>query len=67
MNILVNNKPHPLPSTSTLQGALASLNIPLQKGIAIAVNDEVIPKGQWETFTLKEADKVTIIRATQGG
>lgn len=36
-------------------------------GIAIAVNNKVIPRTQWETFTLAENDKVIIIHATQGG
>ena len=36
-------------------------------GIAIAVNNQVIPRSQWEAFLLAEGDKITIIRATQGG
>lgn len=36
-------------------------------GIAIAVNNKVIPRMQWETFVLAENDKVMIIHATQGG
>lgn len=36
-------------------------------GIAIAVNNKVIPRTQWETFVLAENDKVIIIHATQGG
>ncbi|MFH1004486.1 MAG: sulfur carrier protein ThiS [Bacteroidota bacterium] len=37
------------------------------KGIAVAVNNSVIPKSQWSFFQLKENDKVIIIKATQGG
>lgn len=37
------------------------------KGIAIAVNNEVIPRLDWEETILKEHDKITIIKATQGG
>lgn len=37
------------------------------KGIAVAVNNQVIPKKNWETHLLNEHDKITIIHATQGG
>ncbi|CAN5175066.1 sulfur carrier protein ThiS [soil metagenome] len=38
-----------------------------QKGIAVAVNDAVIPKNNWNEYLLKDNDKVLIIKATQGG
>jgi len=31
------------------------------------VNEEIIPKNEWEIFFLKENDKVLIITATKGG
>jgi len=37
------------------------------KGIAIAINNEVIPKNSWENHLLREQDNVTIITATAGG
>ncbi|MDZ7691587.1 MAG: sulfur carrier protein ThiS [Balneolaceae bacterium] len=37
------------------------------KGTAVAVNDTVVPKSQWDQQHLEEEDKVEIIRATQGG
>lgn len=37
------------------------------KGIAVAVNQTIIPKTNWESTSLKEKDSVLIIKATQGG
>jgi len=37
------------------------------KGIAIAVNDKVIPKSKWEEFYLQKEDRILAIGATQGG
>ncbi len=37
------------------------------KGVAIAVNNRVIPQSEWETIRLKEQDDILIITATQGG
>ncbi len=38
-----------------------------QKGLAVAINNSVVPKEDWTKTTLNEADKVLLIRATQGG
>ncbi|MGS4345612.1 sulfur carrier protein ThiS [Myroides odoratus] len=38
-----------------------------QKGLAVAVNAQVIAKADWETYLLSEADDILIITATQGG
>ena len=66
MQVFINQKTH-----QTEQANLNDLLIEIQlggaRGIAVAVNDKVISKSQWLTFLLSEADKITIIRATQGG
>ena len=38
-----------------------------QSGIAVAVNETVIPKKEWEDHILKPYDSVLVIKATQGG
>jgi len=38
-----------------------------QKGIAVAVNETVVPREQWDTYELQNNDKVLVIKATQGG
>lgn len=40
---------------------------PMQPGIAVAVNREVVPKTQWQTTELRANSDVEIIRAVQGG
>lgn len=37
------------------------------KGIAVAVNDEVVPKSTWRSRELREKDRVEVITARQGG
>ncbi len=56
-----------LPDTGTLADVLPLLDISRPGGIAIAVNDNVIPKGEWQQYKLQANDKVFVIRATQGG
>jgi sulfur carrier protein len=67
MNVLINNKQHTLVHDSSISGMLIDLNITTSNGIAVAVNNEIIPKQAWVTHVLFEDDHVTIIRATQGG
>lgn len=37
-----------------------------ERGIAVAVNGEVVPKSQWQQ-KLEAGDKVEVLSATQGG
>ena len=67
MNVIVNNKPVTLPDASGIDALLAQLNIPSPQGIAIAVNEQVVPKSEWNSCVLKDNDAVLLIRATQGG
>ncbi|MDO7845286.1 sulfur carrier protein ThiS [Hymenobacter sp. M29] len=63
----VNNSPQETPDSQTLTQLLAGLALAGQRGLAVAVNDEVVPRAAWEAHELREHDRVTIIRATQGG
>jgi sulfur carrier protein len=54
-------------SSATLEAAISFSELKDLRGLAVAVNNTVIPRAIWETFTLKENDTITIIRATQGG
>ena len=48
--------------------ALITMEIPgKKKGIAVAVNNRIIPLSAWAETLLKDKDSVLIITATQGG
>lgn len=38
-----------------------------QRGIAVAINEAIVPKTEWATTYLKINDNILIIKATQGG
>ena len=53
---------------SDLSSLLAELGVQTgQKGVAVAVNGDVIPRPLWESVSLSEGDRVEIVRAVQGG
>ena len=66
VQVLVNDEPTELPAGTTLSSLLAKLNVK-PRGVAAAVNAEVVPQQGWEATTLKSGDTVLIITATQGG
>ena len=37
------------------------------RGLAVAVNDAVVPRADWPAHAVRPHDRITIIRATQGG
>ena len=65
--VWVNNAPHPLSGPTALAAVLEGLGIAGRKGIAAAVNGEVVPRSAWADRLLASGDRVLVIRATQGG
>ena len=63
----VNNSPQETADTQTLTQLLTTLALAEQRGLAVAVNDTVVPRAEWPGHALRAHDRVTIIRATQGG
>ena len=54
-------------SKANLKLVLEEEGILEKKGIAVAVNNQVVSKSTWDTFELKENDKILVIQASQGG
>ena len=67
MEISINQKSSEVPEHCSVQQFLSTLFPQTAKGIAIAINQTVVPKSDWETHILKPKDHITLIKATQGG
>ncbi|MEF9923472.1 MAG: sulfur carrier protein ThiS [Muribaculaceae bacterium] len=67
MNITINNNEREFNDGISLTEVIASIeNMPTQ-GYAVAVNNEVVKADERDAYTLKNGDKVMIIRAFYGG
>lgn len=66
MKVQVNNKEVEIDSASTLTQLITQLKLPSQ-GIAVAINNKMIPRTEWECFSLQENDNLVIIKAACGG
>jgi sulfur carrier protein len=67
MEITVNQQTYSVAQSCSLQQMLASVISQPANGIAIAVNQEIISKANWDTYALQPGDNITVIKATQGG
>ncbi|GIV60892.1 sulfur carrier protein ThiS [Rhodocaloribacter litoris] len=67
MKLIVNGRPLETDATS-IATLLRALDYATDgRGMAVAVNDAVVPRDRWDDVALSEGDRVEIIRATQGG
>jgi sulfur carrier protein len=68
MKVLLNGEAKELTDGATVEAALESLALPgAGRGVAVAVDAEVVPRGQWARTELHEGARVEILRAIQGG
>lgn len=67
MEITLNNQRQFINEGATLHDIVFSQLSEKQNGIAVAVNDTVIPKQYWPLIPLYSNDNILIIKVTQGG
>lgn len=69
MEITINNQPKLFKEYSRISvQELLDFEFPnKQNGIALAINNNVVPKLEWSTRLISENDEILIIKATQGG
>ncbi len=66
MRILVNGEERELAGEATLSDLLDGLGLEVE-GIAIAVNMEIVRRGDYAGTMFSEGDEVEIVRAVGGG
>ncbi|CAN5719486.1 sulfur carrier protein ThiS [soil metagenome] len=66
VNVVVNGEERTLASGVTVAVLAAELGVG-PTGVAVAVNDEVLPRSTWADVRLDEGDRVEVLGAMQGG
>jgi sulfur carrier protein len=68
MRVVLNGSEAELADGATVREAVESLDLPAEgRGVAVAVNAEVVPRTEWETHELTDGARVEVLRAIQGG
>jgi thiamine biosynthesis protein ThiS len=67
MKIRINGEEREMEGNVTLAGLLEQFGLTPERGIAVAVNEAVVPRGELRTYRPREGDTIEIIRAVAGG
>ena len=68
MNLVLNGSARELPDGATVRDAVAASGIPaLARGVAVAVDREVVPRSAWDDTPLRDGQRVEVLEAVQGG
>jgi sulfur carrier protein len=66
--IVLNGENSDVCAGETVAAVLARLDLsPAARGVAVAVDGEVVPRTEWESFALGEHARVEVLTAMQGG
>jgi sulfur carrier protein len=67
-SVLINGERRELPGGATVETAVLEVGVERQgRGVAVAVDGEVVPRGEWGDTALQEGQQVEVVRAVQGG
>ena len=66
MRLTVNGETRELPAGFSVAMLVGRLT-PAVRGVAVAVNGEVVPRSAWDATALADGDQVEVLTAAQGG
>lgn len=66
MKVWLNGVEHELPDGSVVADAVSALGAP-SAGVAVAVDDDVVPRADWSGQVLRAGARVEVLTAVQGG
>jgi sulfur carrier protein len=68
MRILLNGAARELPDGASVEGAVEASGAPAsRRGVAVAVDGDVVPQREWPRTELAEGQRVEVLQAVQGG
>ncbi|MDG9678626.1 sulfur carrier protein ThiS [Micromonospora sp. DH14] len=66
MELTVNGAGRSVPAGASVADLVDDI-VPHPRGVAVAVNGEVVPRTGWPARTLRDGDRVEVLTAAQGG
>ena len=68
VEVTVNGEARELPEKATVEAAVRAAGVAeAARGVAVAVDGEVVPRGAWATTEVREGQQVEVLHAVQGG
>ena len=67
MRIVLNGTVSELPLSATVEAAIEATGTASRTGLAVAVDGEIVPRGEWSHTKLSDGQRVEVLQAVQGG
>jgi sulfur carrier protein len=68
VNVVLNGEPVELRDGATVGEAVAASGAhESRRGVAVAIDGEVVPRGEWDGTELHEGQRIEVLQAVQGG
>lgn len=67
MKVFLNGDPIEISAEITVREVLRVAGINEERGIAVALESEVVRRSEWDAVTVDEGQHVEVLRAVQGG
>jgi sulfur carrier protein len=68
VKVVLNGEGRDLEDGATVRAAVTATGAPSEgRGVAVALDGEVVPRGRWDNVALREGQRVEVVQAVQGG
>jgi sulfur carrier protein len=68
MRVVLNGEGRDLDEGATIRAAVTATGAPSEgRGVAVALDGEVVPRRSWDDVPLREGQRVEVVQAVQGG
>jgi sulfur carrier protein len=68
VNVVLNGERRDLEDGATVRAAVTATGAPSEgRGVAVALDGEVVPRRSWDDVPLREGQRVEVVQAVQGG
>jgi sulfur carrier protein len=68
VNVTLNGEARELGERARVADAVAATGAePGGRGVAVAVDGEVVPRGEWAELELRDGQRIEVLQAVQGG
>ena len=65
--VTINGEARELDGPPTVEAAVHATGAPDGRGVAVALDGEVVPRGEWATTEVREGQQIEVVAAVQGG
>jgi sulfur carrier protein len=65
--VTINGERRELGQSATIETAVAAIGAPDGRGVAVALDGEVVPRGEWASTEVRDGQQVEVLHAVQGG